>query len=90
MVVSGTFLTVVLGSAALLLAKQLASRSYYKEIQQPRRFYGWHNDPTCPDPRLGREGTLQLWSAANEDQQTEDAQRIFLNCNDVSESYRNS
>jgi hypothetical protein len=76
MFVSGTFLFVILSIAILFFAKQLARRDFYREVQKPQRSFGWHNDPTRPDPRLGIEGDLQLWNATGEAEKRADTQRI--------------
>ena len=57
MFVPEPILTVVLGGVVLILAKQLACRSYYKEIQQPHRSLGWHCDQS--DPRFEIQDAVQ-------------------------------
>lgn len=76
MFVSSPFLFVLLCLALLFLGKHFACRSFYREVQQPYRAFGWHNDPSRPDPRLELESDLQVWSSTAGCKETAEKQRI--------------
>lgn len=48
--ISPTALTFLIGTGFLLLGKWTASAGYYKDLQKPHRFLGWHSEAIAPNP----------------------------------------
>jgi hypothetical protein len=68
MFISGTLLTLAFGGGVLILAKQLASRGYYNEVQRPYRSLGWHCDPTQAHPSLATPEFISSSDSTSEDE----------------------